>query len=49
VYSAVSGTTADWVKEAAYVHVVNGDFYGTGKLPADGGLGVVFIPFEWVR
>jgi lipopolysaccharide transport system ATP-binding protein len=34
IYCEVNGILADWVQEAKQVTVVEGDFYGTGKLPS---------------
>jgi len=31
LYCDVNGVQADWVQEAASVHVIDGDFYGTGR------------------
>lgn len=47
LYSEVNGTIADWIEEAANIEVDDGDFFGTGRLPAKGSCGVM-IPFEWV-
>ena len=35
IYSTVGTIIADWITDAAAFHVVPGDFYGTGRLPAD--------------
>jgi lipopolysaccharide transport system ATP-binding protein len=40
------GDIIDWVKEAGYVDVVAGDYYGTGKIPAPA-LQSVCIDFDW--
>ena len=40
------GRTLDWVKEAGFVDVETGDYYGTGVLPAHTHQGV-FINFDW--
>jgi lipopolysaccharide transport system ATP-binding protein len=34
VFGTVNGTIADWVTDAAVVEVIEGDLYGTGRLPA---------------
>jgi lipopolysaccharide transport system ATP-binding protein len=44
VYSAVRGYTSDWVRGAFFVDVVDGDFYGTGKLPPQGKL---LVSHDW--
>ena len=36
VYCTVNGSVADWVIDAAVIDVLDGDFYGTGKLPPVG-------------
>ncbi len=36
LYSEVNGEVSDWIKNAAYIDVENGDFYGTGKLMPTG-------------
>jgi lipopolysaccharide transport system ATP-binding protein len=33
VYCTINGVVADWVKNAAFLDVEGGDYYGTGKLP----------------
>jgi lipopolysaccharide transport system ATP-binding protein len=35
VYSEVNGEVADWVTHAAELTVAAGDYYGTGRLPAE--------------
>jgi lipopolysaccharide transport system ATP-binding protein len=42
----VKGEVLDWIKEAGYVIVEDGDFYSTGKLPATAYQGVL-ISFDW--
>lgn len=32
LYVAIDGNTADWIKDAGYFDVVQGDFFGTGRL-----------------
>jgi lipopolysaccharide transport system ATP-binding protein len=46
LYSTVNGVLADWVLEAARIHVAEGDYYGTGKLPPKG-YGSVAVNHEW--
>ena len=36
LYSAVNGETADWIKNAGWLDVEPGDYYGTGQLPRPG-------------
>jgi lipopolysaccharide transport system ATP-binding protein len=45
-YCTVNGILADWLKDAVRVHVEEGDFYGTGKLPPKG-YGSVVVPHDW--
>jgi lipopolysaccharide transport system ATP-binding protein len=40
------GTIVDWVRDAGYIDVTAGDYYGTGRIPA-GALQSVFIDFDW--
>ncbi len=42
----VKGITADWIKDAVTIHVVEGDYYGSGKLPPKG-YGYVAVPYDW--
>jgi lipopolysaccharide transport system ATP-binding protein len=44
VYCEVQKVVADWVHSAFAVDVIDGDFYGTGKLPNHG---KVFVPQHW--
>jgi PAS domain S-box-containing protein len=44
VYCEVQKVLADWVHSAFAVDVMEGDFYGTGKLPNHG---KVFVPQHW--
>ena len=46
VYCTINGVLADWVRDAARVHVEDGDFYGSGKLPPKG-YGSVVAPHAW--
>jgi lipopolysaccharide transport system ATP-binding protein len=46
LYSTVNGVLADWVLEAARIHVAEGDYYGTGRLPPKG-YGSVAVNHEW--
>ncbi len=48
VYSEVNGSVADWLEDAFTIEVAKGDFYGTGRIPADG-KSIVLVPFEWRR
>lgn len=43
---SVRGQLADLVKDAMTLHVVEGDFYGSGKIPPRG-YGQVAVPYEW--
>jgi lipopolysaccharide transport system ATP-binding protein len=44
VYCEVQKVVADWVHSAFALDVMEGDFYGTGKLPNHG---KVFVPQHW--
>jgi len=44
-YCTVNGIIADWITNAATVQVIEGDFYGTGKLPSQSYK--VAISHEW--
>jgi lipopolysaccharide transport system ATP-binding protein len=46
VLAARERTELDWVKEAGYVDVETGDFYGTAKLPGGSKTGVL-IDYQW--
>ena len=46
VYCTVNGLLADWVKDAAFVDVEEGDLYGTGRLPPQG-YGAVGVLHHW--
>jgi lipopolysaccharide transport system ATP-binding protein len=44
-YCEASGQTQDWIKNAFYFDVENGDFYKTGKLPAKG-QGAILLNYQ---
>ncbi len=46
LYCTVNGILADWVIDAARIHVAEGDYFGSGKLPPKG-YGAVVVPHEW--
>ena len=46
VYCTVNGSIADWIIDAAVIDVMEGDFYGTGKLPPPG-YGSTLIRHHW--
>ena len=46
LHCKVNGTVADYVDRAITLHVVGGDYYGTGQLPR-GNPGLVAVPHEW--
>lgn len=46
LYCTVNGILADWVVDAARIQVVEGDYFGTGKLPPKG-YGLVLVNHEW--
>lgn len=45
-YSSVRGVTADFIRNAATLQVIEGDYYGSGKLPVKGE-GIVAVPHDW--
>jgi lipopolysaccharide transport system ATP-binding protein len=45
-HCTVNGSLADWVIDAATIDVLDGDFYGTGRLPPHG-YGSVVVPHRW--
>lgn len=46
LYSTVKGVVADWVTSAARVDVLEGDFFGSGRLPPKG-YGSTLVPHTW--
>ncbi len=42
----VNGVSADWVREAAIINVIEGDFFGTGYMPP-GSHGGVLVDHHW--
>ena len=49
-YAHADGVTQDWVQDAAELHVVGGDFYGTGKNCHPGWNGeYVLIKHRWMQ
>ena len=46
VYCEVDGKVADWVQHAAVLEVVEGDFFGTGRLPSDAH-GTFYVDHSW--
>lgn len=46
VYCTVNGVVADWVQRAARIHVIEGDFFGSGKLPPPG-YGAITVEHRW--
>jgi lipopolysaccharide transport system ATP-binding protein len=46
LYCTVNGILADWVVDAARIHVAEGDYFGTGKLPPKG-YGSVVVDHDW--
>jgi lipopolysaccharide transport system ATP-binding protein len=45
-YGTVNGILADWIIDGARIEVAEGDYFGTGKLPAEG-YGAVMVDHEW--
>ncbi len=46
LHCVVNGLLADWVTDAIRLHVTEGDYFGTGKLPPQG-YGAVVVPHRW--
>ena len=46
VFCEIDGTIADWVQHAAVLEVVEGDFFGTGRLPSESH-GTVYVDHFW--
>lgn len=46
LFCQVSSVVADWVQMAAVIEVQPGDFYGSGKIPANG-IAQILIPNTW--
>lgn len=46
VYCEVDGKVADWVEHAAVLEVVEGDFFGTGRLPSQSH-GSFYVDHRW--
>ena len=46
VYCGFRGLAADWLTDAAQLRVVEGDFFGTGRLPP-GNPGAVLVDHRW--
>jgi lipopolysaccharide transport system ATP-binding protein len=46
VYTAVNGLVADWITDAASIEVLEGDYFGTGRIPPPG-YGSVVVPHHW--
>jgi lipopolysaccharide transport system ATP-binding protein len=46
LYCSVNGEIVDWISEAFALDVVDGDYYGTGKL-LDSSQGAVLIDHTW--
>jgi lipopolysaccharide transport system ATP-binding protein len=46
VYCEIDGKVADWVQHAAVLEVVEGDFFGTGRLPSEAH-GTFYVDHRW--
>ena len=46
VYVEIDGRIADWVQHAAVLEVLQGDFFGTGRLPSDSH-GRFYVDHSW--
>ncbi len=45
LHCTVNGVLADWVVDAARVHVIEGDYFGSGRVPPKG-YGSVVVPYQ---
>ena len=46
VYCEVNGEVADWVQSAAFLEVIEGDYFGTGRLPSRAH-GTIVVDHDW--
>jgi lipopolysaccharide transport system ATP-binding protein len=46
VYSEVNGVVADWVQSAAFMEVLEGDYFGSGRIPSRSH-GAVIVDHSW--
>jgi len=46
-YCEIDGKVADWVQHAAVLEVVEGDFFGTGRLPSEAH-GTFYVDHRWM-
>jgi lipopolysaccharide transport system ATP-binding protein len=46
LYCEVDGEVADWVQSAAFLEVIEGDFFGTGRLPSRAH-GAIVVDHSW--
>jgi lipopolysaccharide transport system ATP-binding protein len=46
LYCEVDGEIADWVQGAGFLEVIEGDFFGTGRLPS-AAHGTIVVDHEW--
>jgi lipopolysaccharide transport system ATP-binding protein len=46
LFATIDGNVADWVQDAGTLSVVDGDFFGTGRLPPDG-QGLFYLPHSF--
>src|SRR5262249_50396580 len=46
VYCEVDGKVADWVQHAAFLEIVEGDFFGTGRVPSESH-GSFYVDHRW--
>jgi lipopolysaccharide transport system ATP-binding protein len=46
LYCTVNGILADWLVDAVRIHVSEGDYFGSGKLPPKG-YGAILVDHEW--
>ncbi len=45
LHCTVSGVLADWLLDAARIHVIAGDYFGTGRVPPKG-YGSIAVPYD---
>jgi lipopolysaccharide transport system ATP-binding protein len=46
IYCTVNGVLSDWITDAAYFEVSEGDYFGSGKVPP-AGYGSVLVAHNW--
>jgi lipopolysaccharide transport system ATP-binding protein len=46
IYSEQNGMVCDWIRDAGQIQVESGDFYGTGRIPANS-MQSILIEYDW--